>query len=81
MKVEMKSLTDEAFERRDYRDILEIDIDGKCVFSVHDGEPEDANLNRDFNHCWNICDLMKKAYNAGKSGEDFELSHILQDEF
>ncbi len=60
MKVTMKSLTEEAVERRDYRDILRIDIGGKRAFNVSDGEPEDATLNRDFNDCWIIGGLMKR---------------------
>uniref|UniRef100_A0A6M3KYB0 Uncharacterized protein n=1 Tax=viral metagenome TaxID=1070528 RepID=A0A6M3KYB0_9ZZZZ len=81
MKVTVKSLTDEEFERRDYRDALEIYIDGKVRFSVYDGEPEDANLSRDFNDCWNISELMKTAFLAGKNGEEFEIEILRVDEF
>ena len=80
MKVEIKSLTDEAIDKRDYRDILEITINGKTVFSVFDGELEDANLRRDFNDCWKISDLMQLAYDAGKNGEEFEVSHMRVEE-
>ena len=80
MKVEMKSLTDKSIERRDYRDILEISVDGNRVFFVFDGEPEDANLRRDFNDCWKIGDMMKMAYDSGKKGEDFGISTIREDE-
>ena len=65
MNVIQKSLTDEAIEDRDYRDYLTITIDGKESFCVYDGESEDATLARDFNDCWGIVDLMKKAYDAG----------------
>jgi len=71
MNVIQKSLTDEAIENRDYRDYLTISIDGKESFCVSDGEPEDATLARDFNDCWGVVDLMKKAHEAGVNGEEF----------
>ena len=70
MKIIMKSLTEQGVEDRDYREVIEIFIDGKRVFSVGDGEPEDSNLCRDFNDCWKIPDLLKMAYEAGKKGEE-----------
>ena len=80
MKVLLVSLTDEAQERRDYRDCLEISIDGKAVFEVYDGEPEDATLARDFNDCWGIPELMEKAYLAGIANEDFLIERREEDE-
>ncbi len=80
MKVTMKSLTDVAVERRDYRDALTISIDGKKEFMVFDGELEDATLGRDFNDCWSIGNLMEKAYKAGVAGESFEIELIQVDE-
>lgn len=71
MKVDVRSLTDEGQAKRDYRDVYTIIIDGKEVFSVWDGEPEDANLSRDFNDVLKIPDLMKRAYLAGLKGEGF----------
>lgn len=50
---------------------IEIEIDGVRAFSAYDGEPEDANLSRDFSSCYSIVELMTRAYGAGKSGEDF----------
>ena len=76
MNVIQKSLSDEAIEDRDYRDYLTITIDGKESFRVYDGEPEDATLARDFNDCWGIVDLMKKAYDAGIAGEGFVVSRV-----
>ncbi|MDU4951330.1 MAG: hypothetical protein E6X21_03215 [Clostridium sp.] len=73
MKIKQLSLTEQAIEDRDYRDTLVIEIDGNIEFQVHDGEPEDACLSRDFNDCYNITDLMKQAYEAGKNDEDFEI--------
>ena len=80
MKVEIKSLTDEARDARDGSDFLEIFIDGKKEFSVRDGEREDASLRRDFNDCLKIGNLMQKAYNAGKKGDSFELTEMEVDE-
>ena len=76
----MVSLTKEAQERRDYRNILVIKINGVQVFEVCDGEPEDANLYRDFNDCWKISKLIKVAHTAGKAGEDLEVVDIEEDE-
>lgn len=80
MKITETTLTDKAIERRDYREVLEIEIDGVRKFSVYDGEPEDANLSRDFNDCWNIVGMMKLAHEAGLKGESFEIESKLVDE-
>ena len=72
-------LSEKGLENRDYKNILTILIDGVERFSVMDGEPEDSNLNRDFNDCWNVPDLMRSAYEAGKNGETFEISETLCD--
>lgn len=58
----------------DFRRRLVIKIDGKIVFEVRDGEPEDSNLYRDFRDCFKITDLMKRAWEAGKVGEKFNLT-------
>ena len=76
MKVTVKSLTEEASERRDYRQVLEISIYGKRVFRVSDGEPEDATLNRDFNDCYQVSDLMQRAYTVGQIGGSFEIEKV-----
>jgi hypothetical protein len=73
MKVIIKSRTSEELEEFDFRDHLTIEVDGKIVFDVSDGEPEDGTLSRDFCDCFSIGDLMEMAYNAGKNGESFEL--------
>ena len=80
MKVSVTTLTDFAIKQRDYQEVLEIHINGKSCFSVSDGEPEDANLSRDFNDCWNIPELMKEAFEAGKNGEEFEIKNLQVDE-
>ena len=35
--------------------------------------PEDASLERDLNFVYDIPDLMKRAWEAGKNGEPFEV--------
>ncbi len=80
MKVTVISLTEKELERRDYSDILGIEIDGKSVFMVNDGEPEDANLRRDFNDCLKIPALLKQAHEAGVKGEPFEIETTKVDE-
>lgn len=58
----------------DGRVALEIFIDDVKKFSVCDDEPEDSNLSRSFNDCYNVTNLMQLAYLAGKNGEDFVLT-------
>jgi len=65
-----------TWERDDYRDFLEIHIDGVRVFFVHDGEPEDNTLTRNFNDCHCIGALMQTAFAAGKLGEKFTVERI-----
>lgn len=79
MKVIERSLTDEAAEKR-YGNILEIEIDGNSVFSVWDGEPEDANLSRDFADCFYVITLIQRAFDAGKNGETLEILYEKVDE-
>ena len=80
MKVTVISPTDKAKEKRDDRDYIEIYINGEIVFSAYDGEKEDATLSRDFNDCWSIPNLMKRAYEAGKKGDSLEISNEEEDE-
>ena len=80
MKVEVIHRSDKEVENCDYRDAMEIHIDGKRVFSVSDGEPEDASLSRDFNDAYSVPDLLQRAYEAGKNGEPFEMSTVDSDE-
>ena len=81
MKVVIQTLTEKAIERRDYRDAVEVLIDGKKVFSVGDGEPEDNNLSRNFNDCYFIDGIIKQAYSAGMDKEKLDIEHIELDEF
>ncbi len=65
---------------KDYRHTLTIDIDGRRAFRVHDGESEDATLNRDFNDCYQVANLMRRAHEAGIKGEPFEVEKVEVDE-
>ena len=81
MKVTVTTYTEEALGKREYSDGVQILIDDKKVFSVFDGSPEDNTLSRNFNDCYSIGGLLKKAYMAGKMGYDFEIENIETDEF
>ncbi|MDP4147037.1 MAG: hypothetical protein Q8936_21615 [Bacillota bacterium] len=75
MKVKVTRLTDEEMENREYRQVMEIKINGKTKFLVRDDEPEDSNLSRSFNDVWNIPELMELAWKAGKNGEDLLIEY------
>lgn len=73
MKVNVITRSEEAYIECDYRQAIEITVDGNCVFSAYDGEPEDNNLSRNFSDCFSIQDMLKMAFDAGSRGESFEL--------
>ncbi|MFS0905836.1 hypothetical protein AB3N02_22695 [Priestia aryabhattai] len=60
---------------------LEITIDKAIKFKVESSEdsPEDNTLHRNFSDCYEIPALLKKAYEAGKNGDKFEI-HYEDDE-
>ena len=68
MKIHTKF--EDPSDDNDFRERLTILVDDKKVFGVYDGEPEDNTLARNFNDCYNVVDLMKKAYEAGACGEE-----------
>ena len=49
----------------------DIEVDGEGAISVGSPEPEDASLTRDLKFAYDIVPLMKRAWEAGKRGEDF----------
>lgn len=68
MKVtEVSGIIDED----EMRGMLAIYVDDDLKADFIDGEPEDANMSRDFADVNNIVQLMEIAYDAGKNGEDF----------
>jgi len=80
MIVTIVERTDEQLADYDYRDAFQINIDGQKKFFVSDGEPEDANLGRDFSDVYKIGELMTLAYEAGKRGEDLVFTNEAFDE-
>lgn len=77
MEVIETSLSEEEMANRDYdRDVLKLNINGKQVFRVMDGEPEDATLSRDFNDCWKIVELLALAHKAGLNKEPFKIERV-----
>lgn len=75
------SSSEEFSEKHDYRSMLTIEIDGKRAFRFLDGEPEDANLGRDFNDVYTIVEAMEKAYEAGMACAGFEVERVEVDDF
>jgi len=63
--------------------MLEIVLDGVTKFSVHSDEqyPEDNRLSDNFEDCYDIPELLLKAYEAGKRGEDFTVEYVREEEF
>ena len=80
MKVTIATLTPEALEERDFMDALSISVDGKEMINLSDGEPEDNTLSRNFNDVFEIPELLKLVWEAGKSGDDLVIEEIEVDE-
>ena len=59
----------------DYDARVTLQINGKEQLWVYNmGEcPEDANVVRDLSFVYNITSMMRRAYEAGKNGEEFEI--------
>lgn len=57
---------------------LKVRVDGKEEISVYPLNecPEDAFLERDLGFAYDIPELMRKAYEAGKDGEEFVIEEI-----
>lgn len=60
-----------TIDEDEMREKLSIYVDEDLKADFTDGEPEDANISRDFADVNNIVQLMEIAYDAGKNGEDF----------
>ena len=69
MEVTIKTCTEAQLKSRDWRDKISVEIDGKNVFDVFDGEPEDNTLSRNFNSCHSIGALLEDAYICSRDGE------------
>ncbi|WNF07450.1 hypothetical protein [Brevibacillus borstelensis] len=57
---------------------LEIEVNGKTEISAYPLYecPEDATLERDLNFVYDIPDLMRQAYEAGRNGEPFVITEV-----
>jgi len=66
MKLKVITESEKFKEDNDYRRFFVIKVDGKEKVNFLDGEPEDANISRDFNDIFSIPNLMLSAYEAGK---------------
>ncbi|KYC67210.1 hypothetical protein [Heyndrickxia coagulans] len=66
----------------DDMETLELEVNGKHELSVRPLNecPEDAYLERDLGFAYDIPDLMKRAYEAGKAGEDFTIIEVDESE-
>ena len=70
----VKITTTEAGEYGD-GESLEIDTPKNNVY-FGDIEPEDASLARDLGCAYNIEDMIKEAYEAGKAGEELTFEYL-----
>ena len=73
MLIKETYLEDKHYEGSGYSITVE-SKNGYKTLTFLDGEPEDATINRDFSDIHKIYALVKMAYDAGCSGEDFESS-------
>lgn len=63
----------ESTTNRDSYETQRMEIDGKHELTVRPlcESPEDAIIGRDLVSCWEIANLMKRAYLASKEGQEF----------
>ena len=78
MEVTIITLSDKGLEARDWQGTYVIQFDGRTVFDVCDGEPEDNNISRNFNDVYSIPTLLKQMYKLGK-GEELSFNTIQVD--
>lgn len=80
----MKLLTEDFLKedglRRAFKITVKNEKDEKQL-SFMEGEPEDANMGRDFADIVDIDNLVKMAYEAGKNGESLKIDHKNYDSF
>jgi len=81
MKIVQYEPTEEALERRDYRDYVRIKVDGEEEFFIGAGEPEDMYISRDLSDALNVVYMMEKAWEAGKRGEGLIVEYKTEDEY
>ena len=77
----MKIVETHYYNNSDHDDASRVEIElvtdeGEYNLSLGESEPEDNYLFRDLNDVYFISDLINKAYEAGKRGEEFEYKLI-----
>lgn len=78
----MKVIETHEFYNSDHYDASNVivkvirDNGEKDSVSIGEGEPEDMYLFRDLSDAYSISNLIRMAYEAGKSGEPFEYELI-----
>jgi len=80
----MKLLTEDFLKEDELRRAFKITVKtekDKKQLSFIEGEPEDANMGRDFADIVDIDNLVKMAYEAGKNGESLKIDHKNYDSF
>ncbi len=76
MKITTVTLTPEALESREYRGLYAIEVDGKNIIELWDGETEDNSLHRNFNDVFSIPTLLQTVYDAGRRGEEISFEGV-----
>jgi hypothetical protein len=78
MRVVVTEFTSEDYEY----EMLEIVLDETTKFKVscNTDSMEDNMLSRNFSDCYDIPTLLRKAYEAGKNGEDFTVEYAEKDD-
>lgn len=72
MNIEFISSNDNFQESHDYRSFFGVKVDGEKFMFFLDGEPEDANLGRDFSDIYKLPALLSKVVAAAQSGESIK---------
>lgn len=57
-----------AENSQDYRSAVSLNLEGSNEISFMDGEPEDANLSRDFSDVYQIAEMIEYANQLGLDG-------------
>lgn len=61
-------------------DSIEVQINGKCEYSIWEDEPEDMTFGRSLNDAFKVPELMKLAYLAGKSGQTMYMAEETEED-
>ena len=81
MKVDIITSSEKFSDKHDYRQFMHIKINDQKIAEFLDGEPEDANLSRDFSDVFNITEMIRMAHSAGKKGEELIINEKESDNF